>query len=80
VRGQRMSEIDDGLRIIIQDFIGAVVKTPTTWQQLADDLGVVSLAQIDPAEEPSRVRQHPESNLQTGALVGETLRDSEAQR
>jgi hypothetical protein len=105
-----MSEIDDGLRIIIQDFIGAVVRTPTTWQQLADYLGVVSLAQIDPAANPAafdsilNLFKNPSAysgltdwdrayvralyefdqvrnpSLQTGALVGEMLRDPEAQR
>ena len=90
--------------------VDATKLTGTTWQQLADYLGVVSLAQIDPEANPAAfdsilnlfsnpraysgltdwdrayVRalydfdQERNPNLQTGALVGEMLRDPEAQR
>jgi hypothetical protein len=107
------SRIHSGIRDDLQHVLIVVDATKlkgTTWQQLADYLGVVSLAQIDPAANPAAfdsilnlfenpsaysgltdwdrayVRalyefdQERRPNLQTGALVGEMLRDPEAQR
>jgi hypothetical protein len=107
------SRIHSGIRDDLQQVLIVVDATKlagTTWQQLADYLGVVSLAQIDPAANPtafdsilnlfnnpqaysgltdwdrSYIRalyqfdQERRPNLQTGALVGEMVRDPEAQR
>jgi len=107
------SRIHSGVRDDLQQVLIVVDATKlsgTTWQQLADYLAVVSLAQIDPAASPAAfdsilnlfsnpraysgltdwdrayVRalyefdQERNPNLQTGALIGEMVRDPDVQR
>ena len=107
------SRIHSGVRDDLQQVLIVVDATKlsgTTWQQLADYLAVVSLAQIDPAASPAafdsilnlfsnpraysgltdwdrayvsalyEFDQERKPNLQTGALIGEMVRDPDVQR
>jgi hypothetical protein len=103
------SGIRDDLQLVLI-VVDATKLAGTTWQQLGDYLGVVSLAQIDPKANPTafdsilnlfsnpraysgltdwdrayiralyEFDQERRPSLQTGALVGEMVRDPEAQR
>ena len=100
--------VDELMRVIV--VVDTTKLTGTTWQQLADYLAVVSLAQIDPDTSPSafdsilnlfsnpraysgltdwdrayvsalyEFDQERKPNLQTGALIGEMVRDPDVQR